>query len=448
MEKINAVFCIRDQNYADQIHKYLEKLDFDKLKITFISEKKINTNFETICIPDYIEKNIKSEVKLDKNIWKNENIFIADPDYVNKKKNLNREYQDHYVNACRLIFQKNNFDIIFSGAAGRMIWTIPHLVALENDVLAYKLQPLDYLNPKFEGWRIWFCTDVFWDVDINSSYDFDWKDDSLNKQINNLQDSLLKENFNLASRALLESENYTPKKFKNILKNLIKIIIYNDHLAKLKFKSIFNAFRNKKIYTSVEDLNKSFIIYPLNQPNDEQLLVRAPNYLKNKDTIKLIARNLPKNIILVVKEHPVNPGMISYKDIKEILSEFNNIVFVNPKLAIRPIILESKGLITVNSTAGIEALMCNKKIIVLGESYYKYNSMVYRPSSETELKNSLLKLISDTKYNFDDTRTMLKKLLNQSYPEPNSYPSKEKYGDRVVGEAIRYKLNQLLDRHK
>jgi len=138
--------------------------------------------------------------------------------------------------------------------------------------------------------------------------------------------------------------------------------------------------------------------------------------------------------------------MISYKDIKEILSEFNNIVFVNPKLAIRPIILESKGLITVNSTAGIEALMCNKKIIVLGESYYKYNSMVYRPSSETELKNSLLKLISDTKYNFDDTRTMLKKLLNQSYPEPNSYPSKEKYGDRVVGEAIRYKLNQLLDR--
>ena len=241
---------------------------------------------------------------------------------------------------------------------------------------------------------------------------------------------------------MLESENFTPKKFKNILKNLIKIIIYNDHLAKLKFKSIFNAFRNKKIYTSVEDLNKSFIIYPLNQPNDEQLLVRAPNYLKNKDTIKLIARNLPKNIVLVVKEHPVNPGMISYKDIKEILSEFNNIVFVNPKLAIRPIILESKGLITVNSTAGIEALMCNKKIIVLGESYYKYNSMVYRPSSETELKNSLLKLISDTKYNFDDTRTMLKKLLNQSYPEPNSYPSKEKYGDRVVGEAIRYKLNQ------
>ena len=93
------------------------------------------------------------------------------------------------------------------------------------------MQPLDYLNPKFEGWRIWFCTDVFWDIDINSSYDFDWKDDSLNKQINNLQDSLLKENFNLASRALLESENFTPKKFKNIsnefidLKMLLEIIM-------------------------------------------------------------------------------------------------------------------------------------------------------------------------------------------------------------------------------
>ena len=175
MKKINAVFCIRDQKYADQIHEYLKPLNLDKITITFISEGEINSNFKTIYISDYIKEKIDNVVKLNKNIWKNENIYIADPDYVNKKKNINREYQDRYINACRDIFENNSFDVVFSGAAGRLIWTIPHLVALEKKVLAYKLLPLDYLNPKFKGWRIWFCTDVCWDIDINSKYDFNWE---------------------------------------------------------------------------------------------------------------------------------------------------------------------------------------------------------------------------------------------------------------------------------
>ena len=112
-------------------------------------------------------------------------------------------------------------------------------------------------------------------------------------QIENLQKSLLS-GFNLASRALLSRENYTPKKLLNIIKNIIKIILQNDYLSKLRIKSFINSIRNKKFYTPPEELKREFILYPLNQPHDEQLLVRAPKYLDTVENIKLIANNLPK----------------------------------------------------------------------------------------------------------------------------------------------------------
>ena len=443
MKKLNVGFCIRDQEYAEVISSYLKKIDLTDIDIIFISEEHVDTEFKNLSVKNYLNKGEKKNIELDPKIWKNKNIYKADPRYINKKGNINREFQNSYTEACRKIFNTYKFDLLFSGSAGRLIWTVPHLVALEKSVLAYKLVPSDYLNPRFEGIRFWFCTDIFWDIDLNSEFDFEWSEVEIETQIENLQRSLLSENFNLASRALLSRENYTPKKLLNIIKNIIKIILQNDYLSKLRIKSFINSIRNKKFYTLPEKLNKEFILYPLNQPHDEQLLVRAPKYLDTVENIKLIANNLPKNINLVVKEHPVNPGMISNKEIKKIKKEYKNIFFVDPSLHIRPLIIKSLGLITINSTAGIEALICNKKIIVLGESYYKHNTMAYKPKNEKELRNCLQDLINNNEFTPESTKNMLKQLLNQSYPSPNEYPSKQGDANLVVGAAIKHKIEQV-----
>ena len=100
-------------------------------------------------------------------------------------------------------------------------------------------------------------------------------------------------------------------------------------------------------------------------------------------------------------------------------------------------------MITINSTAGIEALICNKKIIVLGESYYKHSTMAYKPKNENELRHCLQDLINNNEFTPESTRNMLKQLLNQSFPSPNEYPSKQGDANLVVGAAIKHKIEQV-----
>ena len=71
--------------------------------------------------------------------------------------------------------------------------------------------------------------------------------------------------------------------------------------------------KNKKIYTDFELLPDKFLLFPLNMPYDEQLLLRAPGFEDNYSNIKFIMNNFPSDSSLVIKEHPVNPGMLSNK---------------------------------------------------------------------------------------------------------------------------------------
>ena len=95
---------------------------------------------------------------------------------------------------------------------------MPQLVALEMNILSYKLHIFDYINPYFKGIRIWFCTDPFWNLNVNSKYDFNWEKESTQDHIESLRKSLIEDNFNLDQNAILEREDFTPKKPKILLK--------------------------------------------------------------------------------------------------------------------------------------------------------------------------------------------------------------------------------------
>jgi len=447
MNKFKIAFCVRDQEYSNTIENVIKIMDLDNEKFEFylISENPVKTIYRNISISQEILKiDLNQKITLDEKIWKNKEIYKADPSFVMKKKSINANDQKNFILASRSIINNNNFDLMFSGAAAHMIWTIPHLVSVENNKLAYKLLYSDYLNPRNESYRLWFCADLYWDINYKSEFDFNWDKQSLNHHINNLKESMLKENYNLASRAMAQSQNYTPTKFLNILKNIIKFLIQRDYISWLRLNSYINSLRNRKFYTSISDIKDNFILYPLNQPYDEQLLVRGSNFVDTYKNIDLILKNLPINFKLVVKEHPVNPGMLSYKKIKQLKKNYNNLVFIDPNFPIREIIKKSKGLITINSTSGIEALFCGKKIIVLGESYYRYNNMVFTPNSEEELKMNILELTKDYNFDFNETNLMIENLLNQSYPIPNSNILKEetKIFD-FISEALKYKILQI-----
>ena len=83
-------------------------------------------------------------------------------------------------------------------------------------------------------------------------------------------------------------------------------------------------------------------------PYDEQLLLRAPGFENNYKNIEYVLKNLPEDCNLVIKEHPVNPGMLNNKIISKLLEQNLNLFIISPKTPLRDVLSLSNGLITIN----------------------------------------------------------------------------------------------------
>ena len=446
-----VAFFIRDQKHYTNIERYLRKsfTELPYVEFTFICESNIKTSHNFINLSEYLENfNIDIDKSnfyesLDTEIWKNKNVFTADPRYVAKTKKITWEDQYKLTIACRNLFKHKQFDLVLMGAASYTYWTIPHLVALEMDILSYKILFNDYINPFFEGVRVWFCTDPFWDLKTNSKFDFSWDKEKIQKHTDLLKQSLIEEDFNLDAKAVALKEQFTPSKLKNLLKNILKLFLRFDHLSYVRLKAYYDSLKNKKNYIDFEHLPNKFLLFPLNMPYDEQLLLRAPGYEDNYNNIKFIMDNLHDDCSLVIKEHPVNPGMLSNKILKELSKIYQNLLFISPTTPLRHILSKSKGLITVNSTAGLESLLVGKNTLVLGMGYYKDLDSVYKLSDNPI--NQILNDMCDDKNKVQEKEidNLIEQMLNQTYPEPNFYPDKELEVEKTMNEAFYFKIKQL-----
>ena len=359
-KNFKIAFFIRDQKHYKNIESYLKKTisELSFVEFTFICESDITTPYNFINLSEYLEK-IEVDVdedafyeSLNLEIWKNKKVFTADPRYVAKTKKITWEDQYKLLIACRDIFEDNKFDLVLMGAASYIYWTVPHLVALEMNILSYKILFNDYINPFFKGVRVWFCTDPFWDIKVNSKFDFNWDKEKIIRHNKLLKQSLIEDDFNLDSKAVALKEEFTPSKPKNLFKNVLKLFLRSDYLSYVRLKAYYDSLKNKKIYTDFELLPDKFLLFPLNMPYDEQLLLRAPGFEDNYSNIKFIMNNFPSDSCLVIKEHPVNPGMLSNKAIKALSKEYKNLIFISPDIPLRDILIKSKGLVTINSTLG------------------------------------------------------------------------------------------------
>ena len=147
---------------------------------------------------------------------------------------------------------------------------------------------------------------------------------------------------------------YGRKKFKIInyeLKELIRTKIRENFLLKNSFKEIFD---------------EKFIYFPLNQEPERSLLVEAPFYTNQIETIRHISKSMPIDYILYVKEHPTQGkgrGWRSIKYYKEIM-EIPNVKLIHSSVSSVQLIEKSDLVITVNGTASFESLFYETPSII------------------------------------------------------------------------------------
>ncbi|MED7820046.1 MULTISPECIES: capsule biosynthesis protein [unclassified Francisella] len=180
-------------------------------------------------------------------------------------------------------------------------------------------------------------------------------------------------------------------------------------LFKLKFKK--NAMLTKQLEL-IETDNINYYLFPLQMRLDYQILA----YSKYDDmsdaieeVIKSFATYAPENTKLAIKVHPLDEGVINWKKRiskleKKYKIEGRVIYFDGGNLMV--LIAHSLGVITINSTVGLQSIIRDIPTHTLGDAIYDIKGLTHqaelnkfwdnKPKPNKTLKESFVKLLDST----------------------------------------------------
>ncbi len=217
-----------------------------------------------------------------------------------------------------------------------------------------------------------------------------------------------------------------PTKIINSLKWIIKTFtnyIFNDHrddhyTIKPWYYVTDRAKRKIRVLIGFNDLydkinlTEDFAFFPLQLEPEMSEMLFAPFYNDPLWLIKQIARSLPLNYKLYIKEHP---SMFGYRPRRfyKALKKIPNVKLISPSIESFGLTKNAKIIITTAGTVGWEALLFKKPVITFGDVLYNKLSMVKRCRAIEDLPY----LIKEQLENFNHNETELLNLITAIYKE-------------------------------
>ncbi len=163
----------------------------------------------------------------------------------------------------------------------------------------------------------------------------------------------------------------------------IRNVFSNDHTKKSPFirilhetKNHLNKFFHRRLISwDNYDPSQLYVYFPLHVEPEASTMVMGPYYMNQISIIENVAKSLPINKLLFVKEHGSMLGLRKLSYYKSI-AKIPNVRLISPSVDSHDIIKNSDLVVTITGTAGLEALFYKKPVITLGSIYYNYCPLV------------------------------------------------------------------------
>lgn len=158
------------------------------------------------------------------------------------------------------------------------------------------------------------------------------------------------------------------------------------------------SFLDKTSISSIEDQN--FIYFPLHTEPEAKILSTSPFYSNQLATIENIARSIPINYVLYVKEHP-GQELKNWRDISfyQNIIDLPNVKLVHPSVNPQTLISQCAAVISITGSTGFEALFYKKPVILFSDEYYDDLSMVFKVDNLIQLPSLIKKALSNFEFN-------------------------------------------------
>ncbi len=164
------------------------------------------------------------------------------------------------------------------------------------------------------------------------------------------------------------------KEYWGWIKRLPSLFLYYNDQSKQKINTLLKS-------------QKSFYLLPLQLDGDSQMRIHSPIKSVSElidTTLKSFSVHAPKNSILVIKNHPLDPWFINYPSlINKLATQYNisktRIIYLESG-DLNSLLRHAKGTVLVNSTVGTSALAIGCPVIALGSAIYDMPGLSFQGS--------------------------------------------------------------------
>jgi hypothetical protein len=388
VDQVSIFVC--DESQTSKNHINLSR----EVKKYFNSIRNLDEELSRILI-SYPEFNINKAILVDRDVS-----FM--PKFLGNKKakfDLKQKELIAYFMLFEQLLDGGEFDYIFSELIIGMVDSILYEVSKNRGVKYISIRS-SRMFPGFIFSNPYNELPLGFDISPLKKIDNKAIFESVNNYISNIKSETkphkLPHYMQRSSRSFkLFDFNYIKKFFKYILDDRINIfrqIYYQDSIFKLihyrliKYKNILLMRYIYSHYFSQNRINdKRYFLFPLQYQPEATSSVRSFPFIDQVSLIKFISTILPHGSCLFVKEHFGNEGYRKPEDYKEIYY-LPNVYLIDRKSDTRIAIQNSLGVITLNSTLGLEALCAGKPVAAFGNGFWTPIDCVVKCKSIDDLK--------------------------------------------------------------
>jgi len=204
-----------------------------------------------------------------------------------------------------------------------------------------------------------------------------------------------------------------------------KISLLIFYLKSYLIKKNRRFFIDKNFHKTF-DLKEKYVYFPLSVDNEKEILFSAPLLTNQFEIIRNIARSLPINYKLLVKEHPnqSNHNWRSTTFYKKILN-LPNVYLLHPNFSTKKLFENCSLVITISGSSGFEASFFSKPSILFSSLGYSILSSIGIVNSFSELNDKIKHFLS-----FKIDNKELSKYISQLEKNCFEFDSHQFYDDQ------------------
>ena len=195
-------------------------------------------------------------------------------------------------------------------------------------------------------------------------------------------------------------------------RNKIKVLInYVYDFFKKRYRKKFVDKYFLKKFTG----NRKFLFFTLQVDAESAILLDAPFFTNQVEVIKNIAKSMPADHLLLVKEHPAS-YVRSWRDIKTYkeLAKIPGVVLIHPDADSQELIKKSSLVLSITGSSALDAIFLEKPAIVFTDTDFSMIPGVHRLKEIQKLPDAI-KSELDRKINPEHIEKYVQFIENNSF---------------------------------